>query len=173
MTSRARLFLAIVAAQAVFLLAWAGWHERIRATAPTILLKTRPADPQDLLRGDYMVLAYDISAVRLSWDPGRPATGDVYVVLARHGDYHEAVRASRSEPAGLGPDELWVVGRIEGAMGADEPRLVRVSYGIERYFVPQGKGRPPLPGPIEVEAAVGANHRLYLRRLLVDGRPYP
>ncbi len=90
-------------------------------------------------------------------------------MLVRRGGYHEAVRASRTEPTDLGPDELWVVGTVDGY----EPPSVHVSYGIERYFVPQGKGGPPLPGPIEVEAAVGANHRLYLRRLLVDGRPYP
>lgn len=91
-------------------------------------------------------------------------------MLVRRGDYHEAVRASRSEPTDLGPNELWVRGRIEYPVRNVEPPLVHVAYGIERYFVPQGKGRPR-GGRIEVEAAVGANHRLYLRRVLVDGRP--
>ena len=61
MSTTAKGFWLLVLAQAGFLLAWAGYHEWVRQNAPVILLKCRPVDPQDLLRGDYMTLDYDIS----------------------------------------------------------------------------------------------------------------
>jgi len=45
--------------------AWPVW------TGETIYLRTRPVDPRDLFRGDYVVLAYDIDRVALS-DPALP-----------------------------------------------------------------------------------------------------
>ena len=65
MNARWKGFVALVAAQAIFLVAWAGYHEIVRGQVPAILLKGRPVDPRDLLRGDYMILSYDISDVPL------------------------------------------------------------------------------------------------------------
>jgi hypothetical protein len=47
--------------------AWPIW------TGETIYLRTRPVDPRDLFRGDYVVLAYDIDRVILA-DPAPPVT---------------------------------------------------------------------------------------------------
>jgi GDYXXLXY motif protein len=49
--------------------AWPVW------TGETIYLRTRPVDPRDLFRGDYVVLAYDIDTVVLE-DPSTPAPED-------------------------------------------------------------------------------------------------
>ena len=59
--SSVRCLWVIVAAQACFLVAWAGYHEAVRHSAATLRLKGAPMDPRDILRGDYMTLSYDIS----------------------------------------------------------------------------------------------------------------
>ncbi len=174
--NRTRWFVLVMAMQAAFLLGWAGWHEHIRRTAPVILLKTRPIDPRDPLRGDYLRLSYDISTPPLPPDlraegnrsPNASLHGgtEVCVVLARRGDYYEAMRVTRGEPP-LAPDEIWVCGTLA------DPRRGRVAYGIEDYYVPEGKGAPPFRARIEVEASVSSSHRLYVHRVLVDGKNYP
>lgn len=164
----ARWFWAVVAAQILFLLAWAGYHEVVRSRAPTILLKARPADPRDLLRGDYMTFAYDIATVALPDDPGpakgvgSPSSGDLWVVLEKHGAYHEAVRASLGEPA-LKPGQIAVRARRGYAA---------LRFGIERYYAPEGRGTPKFK-TIQVEAALSPAHWLYVKRVLLDGAPYP
>ena len=174
MNRKAWWFWLIVGGQACFLTAWAGYHEWVRQHAAVIRLSARPADPQDLLRGDYMALAYDIGDVTLP--PGAKeqaaaaAGGDVWVLLEPRGRDYVAVQASRER---LEPKSGQVLVR-----GVAAPRWTRdrirtaVDYGIERYFVPEGKGAPRAK-TLEVEASVSPAHRLYIRQVLVNGRPYP
>ena len=164
--NKARWFWTIVAAQAAFLLAWAGWHEHVRANAPVVRLKTVPVDPQDLLRGDYMILRYEISNVKLPDANARnraPGGDEYWVVLEPRDGYHVAVSASHEKPA-IRPDQLLVLGVPSARGGLD--------YGIETYFVPEGKGTPRFR-KIEVEAAASSTHHLQIKRVLVDGQPYP
>lgn len=162
-----RWFWLVVVAQATFLLSWAGWHEYVRTQAPVIRLKTRPVDPQDLLRGDFMVLRYEIGDVALPIPPGAPDPLDkeYWIVLEPRDGFHAAVSAAETKPA-LKPGQIAVRGRATWRNGR------RVAYGIEDYFVPEGKGSPRFT-TIEVEAAVSPTHRLYLKRVLLDGKPYP
>lgn len=165
MNRTTRWFWAVVAAQAVFLLAWAGWHEYVRATAPIVRLKTVPVDPRDLLRGDYMILRYEISSVRApaSAGPGERSGDEFWVVLEPRDGYHVAAGASWTEPV-LRPGQCAVKG-WRGKRGD-------TTYGIENYYVPEGKGTPRFQ-TLEVEATVGPTHRLQIKRVRVDGRPYP
>ena len=168
MKRTAKLCWIIVAAQAVFLLGWAGYHEYVRQHASVILLKGRPVDPQDLLRGDYMILRYDISTAPLP--PGTAAGSPVWVLLEQKGAYHEVVRAA-TEPLAAGPGQVLVRGDLgytwnDGAPGSD------IRYGIEKYFVPEGKGTPRFQ-LMEVEVSVSPAHRLYLKRVLLDGKAFP
>lgn len=165
--NRTKWFWLIVAAQLVFLTAWAGYHEWLRQTAPTILLKCHPVDPQDLVRGDYMMLRYDIGDVSL---PAAETGGDAWVVLERRGPHYVVAQAStvRLEPK---PGQFLVRGKVVApAWGRQTSQ--RVDYGIESYFVPEGRGTPRFK-TIEVEAAVSAAHRLYIKRVLLDGKGYP
>ena len=68
--NRARWFAIVVALQVLFLLGWAAYHERERASATVVLLETVPVDPRDLLRGDYMILGYKIGRVPAPAGPG-------------------------------------------------------------------------------------------------------
>ncbi len=166
----------VVLAQAAFVLAWAGWHEHLRTSSPTILLRVSPVDPRDLLRGDYMILNYDISQVPLSEDikeklpdgeVGVAAGRTVFVVLEKKGNYWEYVRAAGSAPE-VSADQIVIQGNA-----AYQSRVgkVRINYGIERFYVPEGKGSPSFK-ELAVRAAV-SGHKLYLKELLVDGHPYP
>lgn len=166
MKTVARRFWAVVIAQAVFLLAWAGWHEQLRSRAPVVRLKTRPVDPRDLLRGDYMILGYEIGEVPVPAKDNPIAAGtDVWVVLEPRGEHHAAVRASWEKPD-LAAGQIAVLGQVQWRGGRG------VAYGIEQFFVPEGKGTPRFK-TMEVEAAVSPFHRLYIKRVLLDGRAYP
>lgn len=170
MTRRALVFWSLVAAQAVFLLGWAGYHERVRQTAPTILLKVVPVDPRDLVRGDYMILAYDITtAPAPTGTEGDTYGGDVFVVLEKRGPFHAVVKTSFIEPTSVKPGQIWVRGTVRAFQPKE--RLL-VDYGIERYFVPEGKGTPVFK-QLAVRASVAPDHRLYIRQLLLDGKAYP
>lgn len=156
----ARWFWGVVALQVAFLVAWAGYHESVRQNAPVVLLKTRPVDPRDLLRGDYMILGYEIADVALP--ENAPMHEDLWVVLERRGVYHEAVSASLTEPV-LQPGQIAVRGKRDWS---------GLRFGIENFYVPEGKGTPTFE-KIEVEAAVSPTQRLYIKRVLLDGREYP
>lgn len=156
----------VVALQIVFLLGWAGFHEMVREIAPTVRLKTLPVDPRDILRGDYMILNYEISRP----GPGRvPVDRDddnVFVVLGHSAGHHVISEILADEPA---PEDtrLWVRAKAWGP--ADNPQL---DYGIDRFFVPEGRGTPNFK-KMEVEASVSATHHLYIRRLWLDGKEFP
>lgn len=168
MSRATKWFWAVVLAQAVFLLAWAGYHEFVRQHAPVILLKGRPVDPQDLLRGDYMTIGYDINSATLSDETAKPmGSGDVWVLLEQREKYHVIAKASR-ERLRAGPGQMLV--RATG--GFNSGATTRITYGIERYFVPEGKGSPRFK-LMEVEVSVSPAHRLYIKRVLLDGKAYP
>ena len=164
--NRAKWFGLIVAAQLGFLTLWAGYHEWLRQTAPTIRLQCHPVDPQDLMRGDYMTLRYEIDRVEL---PGAKAGDDVWVLLEARGRYFAVAQAATTE---LAPKPGQFVVRGQMIQSWRRGRSVQVDYGIEKYFVPEGKGAPRFK-TIEVEAAVSAAHRLYIKRVLLDGKAYP
>ncbi len=172
---RRRLFVLGIVIQAAVLIGWAASLEWARAGAVTIRLETAPVDPRELLRGDYVLLSYKISEIPLSAFVGERPGNDhigfpVYVALVPRGGFHEAVAAS-VDPARLAlePGQLRLVGTLNWQI---QGRGAHVTYGIERYYVPEGKGVLPR-GKIEAEVAVTADGRPFLTRILVDGRPYP
>lgn len=170
--NRASWLAIVVGAQAALLLAWAGYHEWNRGTAPTILLETVPVDPRDLLRGDYMILSYKISQVPRppgvagETDPGTA----IWVSLRHNGRFHEVASTAWAAPEGSGAAGVAVRGRVHGERATGD--MLRVDYGIEKYFVPEGKGQPRFDEMI-VEATVSRSGRLGIKRLLLDGRSYP
>lgn len=172
MNRRLQLFWILVAIQASFLLAWAGYHEAVRRHSPVILLHGRPVDPQDLLRGDFMILGYDIGWVAKDSDLLRNLkSGDqVWVLLEPRGKYHEVASVTLDPPA-PGRVQVLVRGRVAHDWRANGERL-RLVYGIEQYFVPEGMGTPRFE-TMEIEVSVSPAHQLYLRRVLLDGKPYP
>ncbi|KXG43733.1 hypothetical protein U473_06680 [Tepidibacillus decaturensis] len=81
-----------------------------------ITLETKPVDPRDLFRGDYVSLRFTINDVPLELFPNelksqesfyRFKDKDFYAVLKKEGDYY----------------------------------IVYVDYQIDRYFIPENTGK--------------------------------
>lgn len=158
---------------------------RILRSGAEIRLKTAPVDPRDLFRGDYVVLGYDISTVDLAGLAGDKVfrRGDrVHVLLGADAEGFAVARGVHAaRPAGPGPI---IAGRVastvacrfgdDGASdcGQQGGRL-RIEYGLESYFVPQGSGRAierTERSRIEVVAAVAGSGEAAIKRLLIDGK---
>lgn len=151
-----------------------------------VRLKTVPVDPRDLLRGKYVRLNYDISQVNASLFQGDTPAGrrtkrPVYVVLAKQADGFWGVVAVHPEsPENLKPGQV-VVETQRGAFfrfGAPTSRqTVRLSYGIERFYVPEGDAIEienqyrDRNTPVDVIAAVSPDGAIQIKRLIIDGKP--
>src|ERR1017187_4033803 len=140
------LLLLVLALQTAWILGTALVQERALAGGKLVLLETRPADPRDLLRGDYVILNYKISDVALRlFSPALTnglAPGEtVYVALEPRGQFHEVVLASTNQitPA----DGQGVLkGQSRSWWNSAAQRSVQVEYGLERYYVREGTGNP-------------------------------
>jgi uncharacterized membrane-anchored protein len=138
-----------------------------------VVLETRPVDPRDLLRGDYVILNYAISTIpRDKFQP--PLTNDlpqgtaVYVLLEPQGKFYGIAQASTTR---LAPNENSVLLRgLSVWAPANGVGPVRVDYGIERYYVREGAGNPR--GKLTVEVAVPQSGRAVIKQVYVDGKPY-
>jgi len=172
---RRRLFVTAVVLHALALVGWAASLEWNLAHAMRVRLEVMQRDPRDLLRGDYVWLQYAIADIPLeAIVGGRPDYGDqIWVTLAPRDGVHTMVAASR-EPLAPTPGQRVLVGRVQSlsARGRASELRVHVEYGIERLYVPEGKGTLPR-GRVEAEIAVTDSGRPFLTRLFVDGRPYP
>lgn len=171
-----RLFASLALGQVLVLALWAGAHEWTLRTGPTATLETEPVDPRDLLRGDFVTLAYPIQRVPFDrFDPPLttlPEDGTrIYVELRPEEGFHRLARASLT-PFAAAPGNLLIRGRARRGWTPGGPgKIVRIEYGIEKFFVPEGKGNPR--GKIVATVALAGNGHPYLKSLAADGRPFP
>ena len=161
------LYWAAVALQLGTLIVMAASRELRLASSRTVVLATVPVDPRDLFRGDYVQLRYRISTVPTPSDATFTPGETVWIPLHPAGDVWEA-----GEPTDVPSDEggPYIMGRVTSAAGG----VLRVEYGIEQYFVPEGRGRAieRLPhDTLRVEVALDDAGRPAIRRLVVDGQP--
>lgn len=144
-----------------------------------VLLKTAPVDPRDFLRGDYVVLNYDISTVPVQTVsggiPAEPGERTLWVRLKKQGDGFWTVTESSFQT--LPPQPETVILRSQpfysGGLAAGDS--IRVEYGIERYYVPEGQGKPleeaRNDGNVAIAVRVAPDGSAQIRSLLVDGKP--
>lgn len=143
-----------------------------------VVLATEPVDPRDLLRGDYVVLAYPISAVPAAEVKGeRPAAPGRAVIWLRlvpgaDGIWTRAEAAFAELPP---VDGTVVLKSLPFEVGDDAVGSYRLEFGIERFYVPEGEG-------LDIEAArndsrvtmavrIASDGRPQVRTLFMDGRP--
>lgn len=154
-----------------------------------IVLPVVPVDPRSLFRGDYVILSYDAQRVPLSLitddlDAARPTS--FYVTLAKDGDtWKPAALSARPVPATGDQITLkartaygyWPV-RVRRPVATvpsplPEP-VMQVRYGIESYFVQEGKGRgleqTAREKKLAAVVAVGADGVAAIKGLMVDGQ---
>ena len=148
-----------------------------------VTLQTGVVDPRDFLRGDYVVLGYDISrlpAGSLQNQPSGSRSPTVFVKLAPNRDgVYEAVSVHAEAVAVVSPEVL-IWGRVAYGASCGSGELtfcdkLQLRYNLESYFVPQGEGKKLEDarniGKVRVVAAVLPSGRAAIKRLLVDGQP--
>ena len=148
-----------------------------------ITLKSTAVDPRDFLRGDYVTLNYDMSTMPAGALKDQRSTGRgniVYVELAPDADGNfRGVALHRDADAVTPPNALIKARVVSGATcGSDNHSYcdtLRLQFGLERYFVPEGEGRvieaARNQGKVSIVAAVTPSGRAAIKRLLVDGKP--
>lgn len=153
-TPHRRTLLWTAVALQVATIGWMVWHHRQPGdSGERIVLRCRPVDPRDLLKGEYVILSYDFSTVTkehergllaeipqlLPTPNGSGATGrqfwdlpwdmTIYVPLKRLPDGS----ALAGEPTFRRPkDGLYLQGLTRGS---------QLRFGIEAYYVKEGEGR--------------------------------
>jgi len=160
--------IAAIVLQVVVLAYMAAEREWVVRAGRTIYLRTAPLDPRDVMRGDYVRLNYEVSRVPRSLCRGSltdtnsarewpPRGTRVYASLREDEEgVAELVALSDRRPSG----GLFIRGRTERSWG----QHVAVRYGLEAYFMEQGKAveleqRRSVAGfqvPLEMEVAVNA-----------------
>jgi uncharacterized membrane-anchored protein len=143
-----------------------------------VTLQTRPVDPRDFLRGDYVVLGYDISEVPAGELKGKLPQNRapvVFVKLAPKDDGFYAAVSAHLEPVPVAGREILIRARVTNWRWCGNCDRLFVSYGLEKFFVPQGEGRELEHARnqrrISVVAAVTPSGRSAIKRLLLDGKP--
>lgn len=165
---------AVLALQCSWILATAVVQERGLSQGSVVLLETRPVDPRDLLRGDYVVLEYAVNSIPRDKFSSPVATNlptgqPVWVQLEQEGEFHQVAQAS-TEPIDSEENRPVLRGTASYSWRATGTNTIRVEYGLERYYVAEGTGNPN--GKLTVEVAVPKSGRGLIRQVFVDGKPY-
>lgn len=190
--TRFTMGLLLLALAQTFFLGWMISGRVALLNSPTVVsLKTEPVDPRDIFRGDYVILRYGISTVKLNLaqDPTSLKSGNkVYVILADTGATWEAVSLSTTRPT-HNEERPFIRGRISyvdrspertATSGAktepcDACNAAHIEYGIESYFVPEGEGRPIEDArnkrEIMVDVAISEDGEAAIKSLKLDGTP--
>lgn len=161
--------IAVAALQLAVLGYMAGEREWVLANGRVIWLRTAPVDPRDAMRGDYVRLEYDASRVPVKLCRGAladkklhaklPSDARVYATLRETEEGLAEVTSLSDQPPSEG---LFIRGRLDETYGHTFGADTRVRFGIEAYFVQQGKGRKMerfreprgIQVPFEMEVAV-------------------
>ena len=133
-----------------------------------ILIKTKPFDPRDVFRGDYVRLDYEISEVPLEKleneilamkngngyeDFKGLKKKELYVILKEYNDFYMVDKFTLQKPNGgvflkgkykypiykeLDKEELQ---KKENGIHKIEVKGIRIDYALDKYFVPENTGK--------------------------------
>lgn len=129
-------------------------------TGKTIVLATRPIDPFDILRGQYIQINYEISNLPAILEAKKNDL--VYIILKEDENgiwrYQEA---SLTVPK----DKTFIRGKITSIYN----NQISVEYGIEQYFFERNAQLPTTN--LTVEAKVDSSGQARISKLLHNGKP--
>ncbi len=115
---------------------------RIVKTGREIVLPIVPVDPRDLFKGDYVRLGFPISTIPATARKGEGLEDAqaAFVTIEQGADQGwSVVEIDKTYPKTVAANQLVLRARPPGGWGwRGNFRIVR--YGIERYYVPEGKG---------------------------------
>jgi len=158
------------------------WHgEGILKYGTKIVLQPAPVDPQSLFQGQYDILSYSInrldsSKLRNTYPPKEPAEGmNIYVRMEAQpdGQLWQLVDSGLEWPPFVESNQIVLVGQITSANSS----TLRVRYGIEQFFVPEGRGHEieqitwRNASRLKVEVFVNRVGEARIGRILVDDKP--
>jgi uncharacterized membrane-anchored protein len=119
-------------------------------TGREIVTAVEPVDPRDLFRGDYVILGYAFSRVRAT-DLAAASTfeefkaGDKVFVTLKKGEEQTwtPTAVGKMQPATSSSDGAVMLRGIVRSRWLGENNIpeLNVTYGTERYYVPEGTGR--------------------------------
>ncbi|MCF7821169.1 MAG: GDYXXLXY domain-containing protein [Mariprofundaceae bacterium] len=154
------------------------------ATGTPVVLETQPVDPRSLFRGDYVRLNYTINTLDSAGYPALSTVkrGDtVYVTLVPGEPYWQPKTVSTECPNDA--SSVVLKGRVDRVNRRwnretrqyEVSHNVRVKFGVEHYFVPEGTGRAierPVGGEkVSIEVAVDRFGNAGIRAVLINGVP--
>lgn len=141
-------WLPIVVIQIFILLVIIFQKESILRNGTDIVLKVEPVDPRSILQGDYVQLSYNISESKSLKDN----SNQVFVLLEKNekGIYEVAAIYDDKQEAKqhLKKDQVLITGKTYGET---------ITYGIEHFFVEEGKGEEVEADAKYAKVRVGAN----------------
>lgn len=147
-----------------------GYNQYTVSTGTRVLLKTVPLDPRDILRGDYVILRYEISQLDLNSiisDNKNITQGSrIYLILEKGFLYWGPKEIRTEKPEG---NEVFLTGKVNWINSGN--KNINVEYGIESYFIPEGTGKQieELQGiGLGVEVSVDKNGRAVITKLYLD-----
>lgn len=155
------LFFALIAAQVVGLVAFAGVREAA-LRGREVVLQTVPVDPRSLLQGDYAILDYEIAQLP-SYLDDLPENITVYVILVEGPEVW--VAADYRIDVAPRDGQVYIRGRTDDGG--------RIDFAIGTYFVPEGTGHIiEQAGDVKVVVALDGAGNAVIKRVLVDGKPF-
>lgn len=162
-----KLFILTAIFWLVIIIGFIGLKEFTIRTGEQVLLKTMPVDPRDLFRGDYIVLRYEISSLDLDKTPAERTDfkidDKIYVSLKKENNYGIPLRVYKNIPK---DEKLFLKGTVKRV----RDRNLTVEYGIESYFVPEGKGMGIASGRgLDVKVSIDKFGNSAIKSLLADG----
>lgn len=178
-------FILAISLQIVIILAIVIFKLSILTGGTEVLLRIEPVDPTSPLRGDYATFQYSISNLDSYTSGGTQArNGDtIYVVLYKSGKYWVVQNTRLNKPTNN--NLIFIKGKVVSG-GVDSQSSVissqrfrssrmHIIYGVEEYFIPEGKGRnfSFLNKEAAASVSVDENGNAALKRIYVDGKPWP
>ncbi|MBP0439824.1 GDYXXLXY domain-containing protein [Tianweitania sediminis] len=177
MNGRKLLVAAVVVAvgQVAFLAAMIQGRAALLRDGREVVLRTQPVDPRDLLRGDYVALSYDISRVAstLVQSP-RPRDDQPLGAVAVRLQQGEALQPAQivavfagQAPGPAAEGQIDLAGESDTRWSANVEEIM-ISYGLERFYLPEGEGRAVERGMRErtfkMVVAVGEGGQAQIKR---------
>lgn len=148
-------------------------RQAVLSAGRVVTLKVTPIDPRDPLRGEFVILSYDISRLatgELQGDDAFNSSETIYVTLEKKADAWGAVAVGHRPVATPGG----VV--IKGIVNRADTGTLWVDYGIESFFVPQGMGREieteRQKGDLSADIAIDAQGRAAIKAMRRHGEVF-
>lgn len=183
--NRKKYFLILLSAWFLMIGSYTAFKEYSLHFGKEVMLRVVPVDPRDLFRGDYVILSYGISVIsadqRVFYSYGDTYQDSVYtgntlyITLIKDGDYYKGGNIYKTKPE----EGLFIKGTAEsGRRSYSDDEInntgVRISYGIENFFVPEGEGKAieseRNQNKVAVKAVINSYGNASIKELYINGK---